>query len=324
MIRLLALLLLTFAACVRAQPDTLRTSVGQEGYFPGADNMRLFYRTVGAGSDTVVVVHGQQGNTLDYLAPDLEPLADGRTLLFYTQRGGGRSDPVEDPERLGLEAHVRDLEALRQHFGLERLTLLGHSGGAGIATRYAIEHPSRVERMLLLAPMPPASVPFGPAAGQAFMARFDSTTLSRVQALHASLPEAENPRAVCQEVARTVLPLAYLATLEAAERMRGDFCSAPPERLRTEARRLAAFQQSLGAWDWRSELGSLRVPTLVIHGARDAIPEASARAWVEALPNARLLVLAEADHYPHVDRPHGFFAAAEQFLAGNWPAKSRR
>ena len=208
---------------------------------------------------------------------------------------------------------------MRQHFGLDRLTLLGHSGGAGVAARYAIEHPDFVERMLLVAPMPPASAPFGPEAGQAFMARFDSTTFSRLQALHASLPEAEDPKAVCQEIARTVLPLAYLATPGAAERMRGNFCSAPPERLRTESRRLAAFQQSLDGWDWRSELSTLPVPTLVVHGARDAIPLASARAWVEALPNARLLVLPEADHYPHVDQPRAFFKAAEQFLQGSWP-----
>ena len=97
---------------------------------------------------------------------------------------------------------------------------------------------------------------------------------------------------------------------------------APPERLRTEAGRLAAFQQSLGAWDWRSELGALHVPTLVVHGARDAIPEASARAWVDALPDARLLVLPGADHYPHLDQPQAFFSAADRFLKGMWPADS--
>ena len=316
--RLLAFLPLILAACIRTEPEALYAPAGREGYFTGADNVRLYYRTVGAGPDTVVVVHGQQGNTLEYLAPDLEPLAEDRVLLFYTQRGGGRSDPVENPAQLGIDAHVRDLEALRQHFGMERLTVLGHSGGAGIAARYALEHPHRVERMLLVSPMPPARE-LGAAAGQRFVARFDSAAFSRLQALHASLPTAENPTAVCQEIARTVLPLGFLATAEAAERMRGDFCTAPPERLRTEARRLAAFQQSLGAWDWRSELRALPVPTLVVHGAEDAIPEASARAWVEALPNARLLVLPEADHYPHLDQPGSFFPAAKQFLQGRWP-----
>jgi proline iminopeptidase len=320
--RLLVLLLSVLPACIRTESEIIPTPSAGAGYFAGADSARLYYRTVGAGSDTVVVVHGQQGNTLEYLAPDLEPLAEGRVLLFYTQRGGGRSDPVEDPAQLGIGAHVRDLESLRQHFDLERLTLLAHSGGAGIAARYALEHPTRVERMLLISPMPPAREPFGAAAGQRFGVRFDSVAFSRLQALHASLATVEDPTAVCQEIARTVLPLGFLATAEAAERMRGDFCSAPPERLRTETRRLAAFQQSLGAWDWRPELRTLPVPTLVIHGAEDAIPEASARAWVEALPNARLLVLPEADHYPHVDQPPSFFAAARQFLRGGWPTGS--
>ena len=319
--RLLALLPLVLAACVRSEPEAVHAPAGREGYFTGADNVRLYYRTVGAGRDTVVVVHGQQGNTLEYLAPDLEPLAVDRVLLFYTQRGGGRSDPVEDPAQLGVDAHVRDLEALRRHFGLGHLTLLGHSGGAGIAARYALEHPNHVERMLLLSPMPPAQE-LGVAAGQRFLARFDSATFSRLQALHASLPTAENPSAVCQEIARMVLPQGFMATAEAAERMRGDFCTAPPERLRTEARRLGAFQQSLGAWDWRPELRALPVPTLAVRRAEDAIPESSARAWVEALPHARLLVLPGADHYPHLDQPGSFFPAARQFLQGSWPTGS--
>ena len=100
--RPLALLLLSLTACARAMPEPPHAPAAREGYFAGTDSVRLYYRTVGAGPDTVLVVHGQQGNTMEYLAPDLEPLAEGRVLLFYTQRGGGRSDPIEDPEQLGI------------------------------------------------------------------------------------------------------------------------------------------------------------------------------------------------------------------------------
>jgi hypothetical protein len=78
--------LLVFAAC--ASPGSLpHRPVAREGYFTGADRTPLFYRTMGSGPDTVVVVHGFQGNSQNYLAPDLSPLADGSTLLFYDQRG---------------------------------------------------------------------------------------------------------------------------------------------------------------------------------------------------------------------------------------------
>ncbi|HUG28012.1 MAG TPA: alpha/beta hydrolase, partial [Gemmatimonadales bacterium] len=80
------------------------------------------------------------------------------------------------------------------------------------------------------------------------------------------------------------------------------------------------FQQSLGAWDWRGKLQEVTIPVLVVHGANDAIPESAARAWIVGLPNARLLLLPFADHFPHLDQPDLFFGAAEEFFSGRWPA----
>ncbi|CAN5779076.1 alpha/beta hydrolase [soil metagenome] len=315
--RTVALLLLLLAGCSR--PGSLEPNLAaEEGYFTGADSARLFYRAIGRGRDTVVVVHGFQGNNQNYLAPDLLPLARGRTLLFYDQRGAGRSSPVSDPAQLGIEAHVRDVEALRQHFRLERLSLLGHSGGAAIVARYAVAHPGRTARLVLVTPPPPVREPFSEQTMRAFFPRVDSATWVRVNALQASLPTAQDPVSVCQDITRAVLPHAYFANPANAERMRGDFCASPPEKLRTQAQRTAAFQQSLPA-DWRPSLRPLRVPVLVIHGAHDAIPLAASRAWVQALPDARLLVLPSADHLPWVEQPEQFISAVDQFFRGNWP-----
>jgi proline iminopeptidase len=316
-----ALLFLTvLAACSAHGVQGPPMLAPHDGYFVAAEGVRLHYSAFGTGPDTVVLVHGQQGNTADYLAPDLLPLGEGRVLIAYTQRGGGLSDAVTEPQRLGIQSHVADLEALRIHFGLERLSLLAHSGGAGIAVRYALAHPERVHRMLLFGSLPPALADFYPDAMQRFAERFDSTELAELSSRRQALATAGDPVAVCRDVFGTVLRKAYLTDPSAADRMRGDFCSAPPERLRTELTRLRAFQQSLGAWDWREELRTLSVPVLVVHGADDAIPEAAARAWVEALPNARLLLLPLADHFPHLDRPEVFFPAAETFFRGGWPA----
>lgn len=315
--RTIALLLLVFAGC--SWPSSVELNpAATEGYFAGADSTRLFYRAIGRGPDTVVVVHGFQGNNQNYLAPDLLPLSRGRTLLYYDQRGGGRSSPVADPAQLGIEAHMRDLEALRQHLGLERLTLLGHSGGAAIVARYAAEHPGRTARLVLVAPPPPAREPFSEQTMRAFFPRVDSATWARVNALQASLPTVQDPASVCHEITQAVLPRAYFADPANAERMQGDFCASPPEKLRTQPQRTAAFQQSLPV-DWRPSLRALRVPVLVIHGAHDAIPVAASRAWAQALPDARLLVLSSADHLPWVEQPKHFISAVDQFFRGKWP-----
>lgn len=310
-------LALTLAAAACAPPRAPAPAVA-EGWFVGADSLRLFYRAYGRGGDTVVVVHGFQGNAQGYLAADLLPLARGRVVLFYDQRGGGRSQAVADTARLGIESQVRDLEALRRHFGLGKMLLLGHSGGAAIAARYAIEHPDRVRRMILVAPPPPVRAPYAAEVSRDFTARLDSATWRRLAALQATLPTAADPVRVCREITSTVLPRAYFADPAAYRRMRGDFCAQPPDRLRTQPARLAAFQRTLPD-DWRPALAGITAPVLLIHGAHDAIPVAASRAWAAALPDARLLVLSRADHLPWIEQPGRFFQAADPFLQGDWP-----
>jgi proline iminopeptidase len=285
----------------------------REGWAPGTDDVQLYYRVLGRGRDTVVVVHGFPGSGQGYLAPDLLPLARGRVVVFYDQRGAGRSSHVEDTAQLGVEAHVRDLEALRRHFRLQQLTLLGHSGGAAIAARYAIEHPGRVERLVLVSPPPPVAEPYADETTRRFRSRLESATWGRLAALQASLATARDPRRVCRAITATVLPRAYFADPARFTRMRGDFCSAPPDRLRTRAMRTAAFLASLPR-DWRGELRGVSAPVLVLHGDHDAIPVDAARAWVASIPGARLVVIPGADHLPWVEQPARFFAAVDSFL----------
>ena len=294
----------------------------REGYAVGSDSVRLFYRIDGAGGDTLVVVNGWQGNDQSYLAADLAPLARGRTVIFYDQRGSGRSSAVADTARLGVASHAADLEAIREHFGIERMAILAHSGGGAIAAVYAARHPAHVARLVLVAPPPPTDA-FARMTGERFAARVDPATLARIGALSASLPSAMDPEAVCRELMATALPRAYFADSARYRRMRGDFCAQPPERIRTQQARLAAFRASLPR-EWTEVMGAIPVPVLVIHGDHDAIPAASSAAWARGMRNARLLVLPDADHLPWVEQPDAFFAAVDAFLRGGWPTGAAR
>ncbi|HEX8320391.1 alpha/beta hydrolase [Longimicrobium sp.] len=308
-----AVLLLVSCTPPHLQPPG---SSAREGYFAGANGGSLYYQAIGGGPDTVVVVHGFQGNGSGYLAPDLQRLAHGRTLLVYDQRGEGRSDSVRSVEQPGLEEHVQDLEALRRHFGMERMRLFGHSGGAAIAVRYAGVHPQHVERVLLVAPPPFVGAAYREQTGQRFLARLDSATWARMRALEASIAQAEDPAPLCRELIATMLPRAFLADSTALGRMRGDFCGAPPERLRTRAARRDAFLRSQQGRDWHALLERIRVPVLIIHGEQDAIPAEAARELARALPDGRVLILPLADHLPWLDQPEQFFSAADAFLRG--------
>ena len=65
--------------CLAQQPS--------EGYIRTADGVRLFYKIVGSGPETLVAVHGGPGNSLESIRPDLEALAEGRRVIYYDQRG---------------------------------------------------------------------------------------------------------------------------------------------------------------------------------------------------------------------------------------------
>ena len=81
---------LVLAACHATVPPAQRGRPA-EGHVQG-DGAALFYRMVGAGPDVLVMIHGGPGMDMGYMVPDFGPLAEHHRLLFYDQRGGGRSE----------------------------------------------------------------------------------------------------------------------------------------------------------------------------------------------------------------------------------------
>ncbi|HYX28418.1 MAG TPA: formate dehydrogenase accessory protein FdhE [Pyrinomonadaceae bacterium] len=63
----------------------------------------------------------------------------------------------------------------------------------------------------------------------------------------------------------------------------------------------------------------LRTPTLIVEGEQSTPTLEGVRAWAEAMPNARLLLISNSGHFPQVERPDLFFPSVERFLRGAWP-----
>ena len=85
-----------------------------------------------------------------WLYPELLPLTEGRTTVFYDQRARGGSDAVVDDSRISFDLDVSDLGAIHTEFGAQQVTLLGWSHLGGVVGRYAIAHPDRIKGIILL------------------------------------------------------------------------------------------------------------------------------------------------------------------------------
>jgi proline iminopeptidase len=295
----------------------------QEGYVEAGGGVRLFYRLVGAKPDTVIVLHGGPGLTMEYLAADLTPLAANHTLLFYDQRGSGRSSLVSDSAALDGQRFAEDLEAIRQHFRLQRVTLLGHSWGAGVAALYAARYPDRIGRLLIVDGIPLRQQGLVQAF-QALAAQRDSATRQQMEKWMALRRANPGDASACR--AYYVLWFhPFFVDRAAMSRSQGDFCAGTPESRRNKIISVDRYvAASLGSWDWRPALRRVNAPALIVHGTADPLPPAGGREWAAALPDARLLLLQGVGHFPYLEAPEAFFTAVETFLRGSWPHGAER
>jgi proline iminopeptidase len=315
-------ILLLLLALISAAP-TLAADPPREGFVAADDGARLFYRIEGSGAPTLVVVHGGPGFSLESVRADLAPLAAHRRVIYYDQRGNGRSSLIGDPARLAVTLHIADLEAIRRHFGLEKMALLGNSWGGLLISAYAIAHPDRVERLILDASASPSldyvremrdrvTARAAERMSAAELRRFGEIFQTRAWLA------ASDPVAMCTEFARLFLRI-YVFDPALTLPFRGNLCAGPPGVVRRSLWVNEAIMRSLGEFDLRPAARRVTAPVLVIHGVADVVPLAGSRDWAASYPNARLLVVERSGHTVHVEQPAIFFAAVEDFLAGRWP-----
>ncbi|MCA9767901.1 MAG: alpha/beta fold hydrolase, partial [Gemmatimonadetes bacterium] len=155
----------------------------------------LFERQVGSEGPLVPVLHGGPGAHHDYLLPGFDALATGRQLVYYDQRGGGKS-AVDRSVPVGWREHVADLEALRRELGVSSMRILAHSMGTFLAMSYLREHPDRVRDLILLGAIPAHFD--GAASLDAFMQGSSSELMQRDEvrreAERLQLPEQPSAR----------------------------------------------------------------------------------------------------------------------------------
>jgi proline iminopeptidase len=282
------------------------------GQLATLNGVTLWYEVRGSGAWLpLVVVNGGPGISHDYLLVSTvwDSLALHRRVLFYDQRGTGRSGALAKGRSCTLADQVADLEALRVRLGFARMDVLGHSWGGLLAMAYAARHPDRIGHLIICDSAAP---------------KFDDTkflfreVFPEVSARQDAVQFAEqfgDTAAIATDLRE------YMSMLAVDPERRIAMRDGELPQLNRAVN--AAIIADLHAIDVGPELGKFMFPTLVLTGRFD-MNVAPVVAWKihEAVPGSQFTAFERSGHLPFLEEPAAFIARVEQFLAT--PAGSQR
>jgi len=119
-------------------------------YFTTSDSVKLYVRIAGEGKPCLFV-HGGPGSTSYYYeAMAGAPLIEQKLqIIYFDQRGSGRSDSAAN-RNYTMKRMLLDMEELRQHLGIKKWAVMGHSFGGILLTNYAVQYPQSITAMFYI------------------------------------------------------------------------------------------------------------------------------------------------------------------------------
>jgi pimeloyl-ACP methyl ester carboxylesterase len=231
-------------------------------------------------------------------------------LIMLDLRGTGQSAQPKNPGTFRCDQLVDDVEALREHLGLDRMYLLAHSAGANLALLYLSRHPERVERLLLITPsvMAVGVTITGDDRLQAARLRGDEPwfpdAFAALETIVAGKATADSWEAIA--------PFYYGRWDETARAHR----AAEDGQKNREAAKIFAADGAFDPDTTRRALARFRSPALLLAGEVDpAAPPGAMAEFAELFPHAELVIQPRTGHFPWLDDAERFVARTVAFLA---------
>ncbi|MGZ4777649.1 MAG: alpha/beta fold hydrolase [Thermoanaerobaculia bacterium] len=277
----------------------------EKGQVLKLDGASIYYEVRGGGSATpLVLVNGGPGFDHAYLHVSnvWDTLAQDRPVVFYDQRGNGKSSPIAAGVSNTLLDQIQDLEALRAHLGFEKIDLLGHSWGGYLVMAYAARHPERIAHLIITDSAAPKWT------DTKFL--FDDVFPEAMEH-YKSFDFAD---ALGDKAASAAQIHDYLGLLFYDQKKRDEFLAQSSSFVFTKSVN-AALNADLARFDLNPELPRFRFPTLVITGRFD-MNVAPSVAWKihQAIPGSRFVVFERSGHLPFFEEPEAFARTVKDFL----------
>jgi proline-specific peptidase len=271
----------------------------------------LYTREIGRGP-AAIVLHGGPDFDHSYFLPELDRLSDAYRLIYYDQRGRGKSAEGVRPEDVTIDSEMSDLGKVLESYQLRSTALLGHSWGAVLAMEYAIRHPDRVSRLILMNPAPASSGDW--AQFRKFYAERIGRDINALRAAAATPAyKGGDPDAVAAYYRIHFRPA--LARPDQVDtivtRLRASFTRQGILKARAIEARLVGETWGSARYDLFPQLAKLRVPTLVIYSEHDFIPPSAAEHIAATVPAARSVRLKDCGHFSYFDCSAAVHAAID-------------
>ena len=264
----------------------------------------LSYVDTGSGP-VALFIHGLLGSRRNWahLVDSID--ADHRVLAPDLFGHGASAKPMGD---YSLGAHAATMRDLLDRLEVDRVTLVGHSLGGGIALQFCYLFPERVERLVLVS---------SGGLGRAVSPLLRSATLPGAEWV-LPLIASSWVRDKAETVGRAVARLGWRAGSDLTESWQGftSLGDADSRRafLATARSVIDPGGQTVTAHDHLPM--AVEIPTLVVWGTRDRmIPAWHATTAHQAIPGSRVELFEGAGHFPHLDEPDRFAALLAEFIA---------
>ena len=247
------------------------------------------------------LIHGGPGADHTSYKPTFSALSDKMQLVYFDHRGQGRS-ARGDKSTYTLDQNVEDMEALRQHLGINKIIAIGGSYGGMVALTYAIRYPQNLSHLIVIATVP------------------DSRFLQRAQ-------DILNDRGTPEQIA--IAQYLWNGSFETEQQLSDYFrimqplysVTAEPAQIPQVQRILSidaineAFGGFLRSYNVLDQLHRITAPTLVVGARHDWIcPPEFSEEIANAIPNSDLRIFENSGHLIRLDEPQALLDAIAGFI----------
>ncbi len=264
----------------------------------------------GGRGDAMLVLNGGPGSPSLYLHPLVRHLGRRARVHIFDQPGtGGSTVDALSADTVGIPAILAAAEHLREHLGIQRWHILGHSFGTMLGMQYACDHPDRVASLVL-------SGPGGPDTS--FFSYFRDNVRVRLRReqrtrFNELLGLSKQGRITAEEECELDDLFLQASTFD-PEYLEGHVDS-PDERINRATSEVVWAAMREPPFDLKPRLPAISCPTMIVVGRQDYIGEAAPMTIASLIPHARLVWFDECGHKPWFEQLGRFDQALDAFYA---------